>query len=288
MKTAKKRPLRPPQHQHRQPGRQRPMIPAPQADGLRYHGCNLLGGKVALITGGDSGIGRAVAVAFAKEGADIVFDYLEETADAQRTCALIEGAGRRALALRGDITRPAHQQALVRAALSTFGRLDILVNNAAMHFPVQEVEELDWSAVRRTFEVNIFAPMRLTALVAPHLKAGASIINTASVVAYRGNPHLLDYSATKGALIAWTRALSQSLIKRGVRVSAVAPGPIWTPLIPASFPAKEVAEFGSNTPMQRAGQPDEVAPAYVLLASERGSYIAGQCIHVNGGEVINT
>jgi NAD(P)-dependent dehydrogenase (short-subunit alcohol dehydrogenase family) len=250
-------------------------------------GCGLLRGKVAIITGGDSGIGRAVAVAFAKEGADIAFDYLEEGEDAARTAELVERAGRRCLALRGDLTRESHRRALVTRTRRAFGRIDILVNNAAVHFPADRIEDLDWRNVERTFAVNILAPMRLTALVVPHLGEGASIINTASVVAYRGSGHLLDYAATKGALIAWTRALSSSLLGRGIRVNAVAPGPIWTPLIASSFTPKEVATFGSQVPMGRAGQPDEVAPAYVLLASTRGSYIAGQCIHVNGGEIVN-
>lgn len=288
MKPAlRKKRLRPPQHQRRQPGRHRPLKPASEADGKRYVGCNLLHGKVAIITGADSGIGRAVAVAFAKEGADIAFDYLEEKADAERTIMLVRATGRRCLALRGDLTSAAHRRRLVTLTARELGRIDILVNNAAVHFPADNIEELDWRQVERTFAVNIMAPMRLTALVVPHLGKDSSIINTASVVAYRGSNHLLDYAATKGALIAWTRALASSLVERGIRVNAVAPGPIWTPLIASSFTAKEVSTFGSQTPMGRAGQPDEVAPAYVLLASERGSYITGQCIHVNGGEIIN-
>lgn len=284
-RTAKK--IRPAQQQRRQPGRQALLQPASEADGERYLGSGLLRGKVAIVTGGDSGIGRAVVAAFAKEGADIVFDYLEEDDDAAHTVDLVERVGCRCRAVRGDLTRAAHRQQLVDQAVRGLGRIDILVNNAAVHFPADRIEDLDWRQVERTFAVNIFAPMRLTALVVPHLVAGASIINTASVVAYRGSGHLLDYAATKGALIAWTRALSSSLVERGIRVNAVAPGPIWTPLIAASFKPKEVATFGSTTPMGRAGQPDEVAPAYVLLASERGSYITGQCIHVNGGEIVN-
>lgn len=281
------RKLRPAQQQHRQPGRQAPLRPPSQADGERYLGCGLLRGKVAIVTGGDSGIGRAVVAAFAKEGAGIVFDYLEEGADAAHTVELVERLGCRCHAVRGDLTRAAHRRRLVDQARRGLGRIDILVNNAAVHFPVDRIEDLDWRQVERTFAVNIFAPMRLTALVVPHLAAGASIINTASVVAYRGSSHLLDYAATKGALIAWTRALSAALVERRIRVNAVAPGPIWTPLIAASFKPKEIATFGSQTPMGRAGQPDEVAPAYVLLASGRGSYITGQCIHVNGGEIVN-
>lgn len=285
--TSRKRALRPRQHQRRMPGLQNALRPANEADGRHYQGCSLLHGKVAIITGADSGIGRAVAVAFAKEGADIVFDYLEEGEDAARTAMLVRATGRRCLAVRGDVTEERHRRRLVERCSRELGRIDILVNNAAVHYPADRIEDLNWRQVERTFAVNILAPMRLTALVVPHLARGASIINTASVVAYRGSAHLLDYAATKGAIISWTRALALSLVDRGIRVNAVAPGPIWTPLIAASFKPKEVATFGSQTPMGRAGQPDEVAPAFVLLASDRGSYIAGQCIHVNGGEIIN-
>lgn len=288
MPTAKqKRAQRPPQHQRRQPGRERSLQPESRSDGEDYVGSGLLSGKVALITGGDSGIGRAVAIAFAKEGADIAFDYLEEDEDAAHTIALIERINRRCLALRGDLTRERHRCLLVERTRRSLGRIDILVNNAAVHFPAEHIEDLEWSQVERTFAVNILAPIRLTALVVPHLSDGAAIINTASVVAYRGSSHLMDYAATKGALIAWTRALSASLVDRGIRVNAVAPGPVWTPLIASSFKPKDVATFGSQVPMGRAGQPDEIAPAYVLLASRHGSYITGQCIHVNGGEIVN-
>lgn len=284
--SVKKRGLRPPQQQRR-PGRQPSLRPRSEADGKGYVGCGLLHGKVAIITGADSGIGRAVAVAFAKEGADIAFDYLDEREDAKHTEKLVRDVGRRCVALRGDLTHDGHRRRLVERTKRTLGRIDILVNNAAIHFPAERIEDLDWRQVERTFAVNILAPMRLTALVVPHLGDGANIINTASVVAYRGSTHLLDYAATKGALIAWTRALASSLVERGIRVNAVAPGPIWTPLIASSFTPKKVSSFGSQTPMGRAGQPDEVAPAYVLLASGRGSYITGQCIHVNGGEIVN-
>lgn len=287
MSALLKKRLRPPQHQQRRPGRHQPLRPTSEAEGRRYIGCGLLHGKVAVITGADSGIGRAVAVAFAKEGADITFDFLEEQADAEHTVKLVRETGRRCHALRGDLTSDAHRRRLVTLTKRELGRIDILVNNAGVHYPADNIEDLDWRQVERTFAVNIMAPMRLTALVVPHLGKDSSIINTASVVAYRGSSHLLDYAATKGALIAWTRALSSSLVERGIRVNAVAPGPIWTPLIAASFTPKEVSTFGSLTPMGRAGQPDEVAAAYVLLASERGSFITGQCIHVNGGEIIN-
>jgi NAD(P)-dependent dehydrogenase (short-subunit alcohol dehydrogenase family) len=282
-----KRPLRPRQHQGRQPGRQRPMDPPCQADGERYVGAGLMRGRVVLITGGDSGIGRAAAVALAKEGADIAFAYLDERDDARTTTALIAKAGSRCLALRGDVTGSAFQRRLVDGTLREFGRIDVLINNAAVHFPAKRPEELQWRLIQRTFQVNVLAPIQLTLLVVPHLRPGAAIINTASVVAFRGSAHLLDYAATKGALVAWTRSLALALAERRIRVNAVAPGPIWTPLIPASFPPDEVATFGSSTPLGRAGQPDEVAPAFVLLASERGSYITGQCIHVNGGEIVN-
>jgi NAD(P)-dependent dehydrogenase (short-subunit alcohol dehydrogenase family) len=282
-----KRPIRPSQRQARQPGKTAPMRPHGKAEGLEYVGCGLLRDQVALITGADSGIGRAVAVAFAKEGAQIAFSYLDEHDDAAETTALVERAGVGCLAMPGDLARTATLERLVSRTIARFGRIDVLVNNSAVQFPADKPEEMEWEHVELTFRINILAAMRLTSLVLPHLKRGSSIICTSSVVAYRGSNHLVDYAATKAALLGYTRSLALALADRGIRVNAVAPGPIWTPLIPATFRPEEVATFGSTTPMGRAGEPDEVAPAYVLLASERGSYITGQCIHVNGGEVVN-
>jgi NAD(P)-dependent dehydrogenase (short-subunit alcohol dehydrogenase family) len=286
-KPRPRRVLRPAQAQHRQPGRQAVMRPQPQSERATHHGSDKLAGKVALITGGDSGIGRAVAIAFAREGADVVIGYLDEHDDAAETLRQVEEEGRRGLALAGDIGREAFCRRLVRATLANFGRLDIVVNNAAEQHEVDRPEDLDRRQLERTFRTNIFAGFHLTRAALPHLRRGSAIVNTTSVTAYRGSPHLLDYSATKGAIVAWTRSLALALVDRGIRVNAVAPGPIWTPLIPASFRRRKVATFGSDTPMRRAGEPAEVAPCYVFLASEDASYMTGQVRHPTGGEIIN-
>ncbi len=278
----------PPQHQERQPGSEREMIPPPQSAMRHYQGSGKLEGKVALITGGDSGIGRAVSIAFAKEGADIAIVYLNEDEDARATKNLVEDSGRRCLLCRGELADPKFCRNVVEQTLQKLGRLDILVNNAAQQFPQDGIEAISPEQLEQTFRVNVFSMFYLVQAALPELRRGGGcIINTASVTAYRGSPHLIDYSATKGAIVAFTRSLSASLVDDHIRVNAVAPGPIWTPLIPASFDEEHVAQFGRKAPMGRAGQPDEVAPCYVFLASNDSSYFTGQVLHPNGGEIIN-
>lgn len=277
----------PPQHQDRQPGLENEMVPRPDSGADDYVGTGRLRGKVALVTGGDSGIGRAIAVAFAREGADVAFAYLDEHDDAKETVRLIEDAGQQALAIAGDIADVGHADKVVADTLQKLGRLDVLVNNAAEQHPQESLEEVTADQVEKTFRTNVFAMFHVTRAALPHLGRGATILNTTSVTAYRGSAHLLDYSATKGAIVAFTRSLALQVVKRGIRVNGVAPGPIWTPLIPSTFTAEEVAEFGKKTPMERPGQPFEVAAGYVFLASDAASYITGQVLHINGGEVVN-
>lgn len=279
--------LQPPQHQDQQPGRESEMTPRPKSDDPQYRGSGKLEGKVALITGGDSGIGRAVAIAFAKEGADVAIMYLNEHDDAKETKRLVEELGRRAVAIAGDIGDENFCQQAVQQAVGEFGKLDILVNNAAEQHPQESIEDISKEQLERTFRTNIFSMFFMTKAAMKHLQEGSAIINTTSVTAYQGSPQLLDYSSTKGAIVAFTRSLSQSLVEKGIRVNAVAPGPIWTPLIPSTFPEDKVASFGKQVPMQRAGQPEEIAPSYVFLASNDSSYISGQVIHPNGGTVVN-
>ena len=279
--------LQPPQHQDQQPGRESEMTPKPKSDDPQYRGSGKLEGKVALITGGDSGIGRAVAIAFAKEGADVAIMYLNEHDDAKETKRLVEELGRRAVAIAGDIGDENFCQQAVQQAVGEFGKLDILVNNAAEQHPQESIEDISKEQLERTFRTNIFSMFFMTKAAMKHLQEGSAIINTTSVTAYQGSPQLLDYSSTKGAIVAFTRSLSQSLVEKGIRVNAVAPGPIWTPLIPSTFPEDKVASFGKQVPMQRAGQPEEIAPSYVFLASNDSSYISGQVIHPNGGTVVN-
>lgn len=252
-----------------------------------YRPAGKLQGKVAIISGGDSGIGRAVSIAYAKEGADVAVIYLNEEVDAQETKAQIEAEGRKCLLLGGDIGEPSFCKYAIDQTIKNLGRLDIVVNNAAEQHPQDKLEMITPQQLERTFRTNVFGAFHLTAAAMPHLASGSTIINTTSVTAYRGSPKLLDYSSTKGALVGFTRSLALNVIGQGIRVNAVAPGPIWTPLIPSTFDAQQVAKFGSDTPMQRAGQPDELAPAYVYLASEDSSYMAGQVLHVNGGEIVN-
>ncbi|HEY9890907.1 MAG TPA: SDR family oxidoreductase [Candidatus Sericytochromatia bacterium] len=279
--------LQPPQHQDHRPGSEAEMTPKPQSQGSQYRAGGKLQGKVALITGGDSGIGRAVAILYAKEGADVAIVYLSEHQDAEETKRLVEAEGKRCLPIPGDIGDEQFCKLAVQQTVNELGNLDILINNAAEQHPQQSIEDITAEQLERTFRTNIFAMFFLTKAALPHLKKGSVIINTTSVTAYKGNPQLLDYSSTKGAIVAFTRSLSQSLIEKGIRVNGVAPGPIWTPLIPSTFPEEKVKSFGAQVPMQRAGQPDEVAPCYVFLASDDSSYMSGQILHPNGGEIVN-
>lgn len=269
------------------PGVQADMKQQPISSKKSHKGTGKLQDKVALITGGDSGIGRAIAIAFAKEGARLAISYLNEDVDAKDTKKIVEAGGAQCITLKGDIGEPALCEELVNQVVGEYGTLDVLVNNAAEQHPQDNVEEITPEQLERTFRTNIFSMFYLTQAALPHMNKGSTIINSASVTAYKGSPHLLDYSATKGAIISYTRSLALSLAKKQIRVNAVAPGPIWTPLIPSTFSKEHVEKFGKDTPMGRPGQPEEVAPAYVFLASDDASYITGQTIHVNGGSVVN-
>lgn len=268
------------------PGKESEMTPEPEIIRDTYKGSDKLKDKVALITGGDSGIGRSVAVHFAREGANIAIIYLEEDEDAELTRDMVEDEGQECLILRGDIRNRDFCKLSVEDVIKRFGKLNILVNNAGEQHVRQGIKEIDMDDVERTFQTNIISMFYLTQNASAHLKKGDSIINTTSVVAYQGRKYLIDYGATKGAIVSFTRSLSDDLAPDGIRVNAVAPGPIWTPLIPATFDEEHVAEFGKSTPIGRPGQPSEVAPAYVFLASDDASYISAQVIHVNGGEAV--
>ena len=263
------------------------MKPRPEAEDEQHRGSGKLQGKVALISGGDSGIGRAVAIAFAKEGADISIVYLNEHKDAKETQRLVQNHGAKCILIAGDVGEEDFCRQAVKETFQELGGLDILVNNAAEQHPQESIGKISEKQLERTFRTNIFSMFFLTKAALPHLQKGSAIVNTTSVTAYKGNPQLLDYSATKGAIVAFTRSLSQGLAERNIRVNGVAPGPIWTPLIPSTFPGEKVETFGSDTPMKRAGQPEEVAPCYVFLASDDSSYMTGQILHPNGGTIVN-
>ncbi|HZH98606.1 MAG TPA: SDR family oxidoreductase [Fimbriimonadaceae bacterium] len=277
----------PPQTQDHQPGIESEMTPQPETEHPRHRGSGKLEGKRAIITGGDSGIGRAVAVAYAKEGADVAIIYLSEHSDAEETKRLVEEEGGRCLLMAGDVGQKQFCEESVRKTVEEFGGLEILVNNAAEQHPQKELTDITEEQLERTFRTNIYGYFFMAQAALPHLKEDARIINCTSVTAYRGSPQLLDYSSTKGAITAFTRSLALNLAEKGIKVNGVAPGPIWTPLIPSTFDEEKVEHFGGNVPLGRAGEPSEVAPCFVFLASEGASYMTGQVLHPNGGEVIN-
>jgi NAD(P)-dependent dehydrogenase (short-subunit alcohol dehydrogenase family) len=283
----KEKKLQPPQHQRRQPGREHKMKPRPRAENEKHRGSAKLQDKVAIITGGDSGIGRAVAIAFAKEGADVSIVYLEEQRDADETKRLVEEHGGKCLLIEGDVGQEEFCRKAVSQTVEEFGGVDVIVNNAAEQHAQDSIEKITEKQLERTFRTNIFSFFFMVKAAMKHLKKGAVIINTTSVTAYKGSAHLLDYSSTKGAITSFTRSLSQALADKCIRVNAVAPGPVWTPLIPSTFPAKEVQTFGSDVALGRAGQPEEMAPSYVFLASDDSSYMTGQVLHPNGGTIVN-
>ncbi|MGM0844670.1 MAG: SDR family oxidoreductase [Bacillota bacterium] len=278
----------PPQRQRRQPGLEYLMKPRPISENPQYKGSDKLKGKVVIISGGDSGIGRAAAYVMAKEGADIAFIYLNEHRDADETKRRIEEIGRRCLAICGDLRLPQTSKLAVEETLRVLGKIDIVVNNCAVQYPQKSIMNITDEQLEDTFRTNIFSNFYLTKAALPYLKRGSSIINTASITAYRGNKELVDYSSTKGAIVTFTRSLSLQLIEKGIRVNAIAPGPIWTPLIPSSFSAKKTSSFGLDVPMKRAGQPFELAPSYVYLASDDSGYVSGQVLHINGGAMVES
>ncbi|WP_223703099.1 SDR family oxidoreductase [Sutcliffiella deserti] len=277
----------PAQEQEKQPGIENKMNPEPIFEDPSYKGSGKLEGKNAIITGGDSGIGRAVAISFAKEGANVSIVYLDEHEDAKETKRLVEKYGAKCLLYPGDVGEKSFCTDVVKQTVEEFGELHILVNNAAEQHYQEKIENISEEQLHRTFQTNIFSYFYFIQAAMPYLKEGSSIINTASIVAYKGQPVLMDYAATKGAIVALTRSLSVNMAGSGIRINGVAPGPIWTPLIPSSFPEESVEEFGTDSPMGRPGQPAELAPAYVYLASNDSSYVSGQMIHVNGGTVVN-
>lgn len=276
-----------PQHQRKQPGIESEMKPLPEYDN-HQKGCGKLKGKVSLITGGDSGIGRAVAISFAKEGAEVAIVYLDEHEDAKQTAAAIKNYGKEALLIAADISEEKNCAAIIKKVIERFDRIDILVNNAAVQYPAEGADNISYEQLHHTFSVNIFSQFYMVKYALPHLYAESSIINTASVTAYKGHKKLIDYSSTKGAIVSFTRSLAQSLMEKGIRVNGVAPGPVWTPLIPSSFAAEEVAEFGKDTMYGRPAHPREIAPCYVFLASEDAVFLTGQMLHPNGGRFIDS
>jgi NAD(P)-dependent dehydrogenase (short-subunit alcohol dehydrogenase family) len=275
------------QKQNKQPGIEAKMNPAPEYIKDTYKPAEKLLNKIALITGGDSGIGRAVSIPFAEEGADIAIVYLDEDVDAQQTKNLVEAAGRRCLLIKGDVKNADFCKNAVEKTVKEYGQLNILVNNAGMQFPEKDVRNITEEQLNVTFRTNIFAYFYFAEAAVGYMKAGDCIINTTSVTAYRSSPSLIDYSSTKGAITTFTRSLATNLADKKIRVNAVAPGPVWTPLIVSTFDKEKIQKFGSETAMKRAGQPSELGPAYVFLASDDASFITGQVIHVNGGEVVN-
>jgi NAD(P)-dependent dehydrogenase (short-subunit alcohol dehydrogenase family) len=279
---------KPAQSQNKQPGLEYKMNPLPEYVLKGYKGSGLLKNKTAIITGGDSGIGKAVAILFAEEGADIVISYLNEDKDAELTKSEIEKRGKKVLLIKGDVSESKHCKKIVSKTIEEFGKVDVLVNNAAIQFPQENLEDISDEQLQKTFATNIFSFFYLTREALPHMAKGSTIINSSSVTAYRGSNHLLDYSSTKGAIVSFTRSLSENLAPKGIRVNGVAPGPIWTPLIPATFSEEKVDEFGQDVPLARPGETFEVAPCYLFLASHLSSYMTGQFLHPNGGEIINT
>ena len=275
----------PRQSQAQQPGREAEMHPRPEFM-PRFPGSGRLDGKVAIVTGGDSGIGRAVAVLFAREGADIAIVYRDENEDAEETARVVREEGQKCLTIAGDIGNEAFCQEAVDKAFEHFGRIDVLVNNAAEQHEQESIVDISAEQLVRTFATNVFGYFYMTKAVLPHLEAGAAIVNTTSVTAYKGSAQLLDYASTRGAIVAFTRSLAQQLAEKKIRVNGVAPGPIWTPLIPASFDAERTAQHGAGVPLERPGQPNEVAPCHLFLACEDGSYMTGQVLHPNGGTVV--
>lgn len=276
----------PPEHQDTQPGMEYLMNPAPLFENPNYVPSGKLNGKVALITGGDSGIGRAVALLFAKEGADIVISYFNENQDANFIKEKIEDLGRSCILIPGDLRKEDTSTKIVNTTIDCFGKIDILVNNCGVQFPQNSILDISASQLKDTFETNVFSFFYLTKAVLPYLEVNSSIINTTSITAFEGKKNLIDYSATKGAITVFTKSLALSLADSKIRVNAVAPGPIWTPLIPSSFKDSEVEIFGTDVPLKRAGQPFELAPAYLYLASDDSRYVTGQIIHVNGGSIV--
>jgi len=276
-----------PEKQDHQPGIEAGMDPRPEYIKSNYKAAGKLHEKVALITGGDSGIGRAVAVHYAREGADVAIVYFEENQDAEETQGLVQAEGRQCLLIQGDVKDRDFCRSAVEKTVAGLGKLNILVNNAGVQMPQKEFKDITEEQLETTFKTNIFAYFHFATAALDYLKAGDTIINTTSVTAYRSSPNLIDYSSTKGAITTFTRSLATNLVKKNIRVNAVAPGPVWTPLIVSTFDEEKIKEFGSETAMKRAGQPSELAPAYVFLASDDASFITGQVIHINGGEVVN-
>ena len=284
MQKKSKTKIRPLQKQNK-PGLEAKLSPLPESEPIQQHG--KLKGKTAIITGGDSGIGKATALLFAAEGADIMISYLRETSDAKETKKEIETLGRKCILIKGDLGRENNCKKVINETVKNFGKLDILVNNAGIHWESEKIEDISTDQLMKTFHSNFFSVFWLTKYAMKYLKKGSCIINTTSVTAYRGSDHLMDYAATKGAILSFTRSLSANLAQKGIRVNAVAPGPIWTPLIASTLSKKAVSEFGSDTPMKRAGEPNEVATCFLFLASEDSSYMTGQVLHPNGGEIVN-